>query len=118
MNLDELYSAIEGNYDAVIELMITPERVSKYLAKFLNNTDYDNLLSSLANSNFADAFRYVHNLKGMSANMAFTKLKNSSSELCEALRNGPPSIDIAPLLDAVKTDYELTTSFLKQYLNQ
>ncbi len=117
MTIEELYARIGGDYAAVIAFMASPQRVEKFVGKFLANTDFQNLVAALDAKNYADAFRFSHNLKGMSANLSFTKLFTSSSELCESLRNGPPKVPVAPLFDAVKADYEATTDGIRAFLD-
>lgn len=118
MTIEELYTTIGGDLSAVLSLLATPERVSKFLGKFLDNTDYQNLVDALAAKNYTEAFRFSHNLKGMSANLALNKLKASSSALCETMRDGAPTSPIDGLFEDVKADYAMTTGAIREFLGR
>lgn len=106
MNLREIYNMMGGDYDDVLERLMSEERIVKYLNKFKENTDYADLVRTLGDKDFETAFRHSHNLKGMCLNLGMTQLYQSSSALCEILRCGAPAIDTTPLLNDVKRDYD------------
>lgn len=112
--MKNFYQAIEGDYEGTIARLLTEERIKKYVLRFLNIEDYNNLVSELANENWPEAFRAVHNLKGVSLNLGFSKLAASSSELCEAIRNGAPTIDVKPLMYNVTKDYNKLIEEIKK----
>lgn len=68
----------------------------------------------LAASDYEEAFRAAHNLKGVCQNLGITRLAESSSELCETMRNGRPVVDITPLLEKVREDYKITIEALEE----
>lgn len=99
MTVREFYSKINGDYEGTLGRLMKEDFIRKYVLKFKTCDDMDNLTSSLESGNLADAFRFSHNLKGMSANLGFTVLGKSSSELCETLRpfggvSGAPQGDV------------------------
>ncbi|HJJ28330.1 MAG TPA: Hpt domain-containing protein [Methanocorpusculum sp.] len=111
MNVKELYTAIHGDYEGVLSRMMKDERIEKYLGKFLESPDYDKMHEALAAQNYPDAFRFVHNLKGISLNMGFTELAKVSSDLCETMRPGvAPKVDITDMLAAVDAEYAFTVA--------
>lgn len=114
MTVRDFYAVVGGDCDAVLSRLLTEDRIRKYLLKFAANTDYTNMHAALDAQNYEDAFRFVHNLKGMSANLGMTRLFNASSELCELLRGGTPKGDIAPLLAAVDAEYAATSDAISQ----
>ena len=107
MTIPEFYDAIGGGYQDAIGRLLDDKRIRKYVYKFEACTDYADLLAALEAGNYADAFRFSHNLKGMGLNLSLGVLAESSHVLCEALRGGPPTEDITPLVDKVKQDYAL-----------
>lgn len=114
MTVKEFYNAINGDYEGTLARMLNEARMLKYINKFLAATDYDELVSALADKRYEDAFRFSHNLKGVCLNLGFSRLAQSGSDLCEELRNGPPSIDVTPMLDLVTEDYKKTVTVIKQ----
>ena len=116
MNLQELYEKLEGDYAGTLSRLMKEERIAKYLGKFINDTVYSELMKNLEENDFAEAFRNSHTLKGVALNLGISRLAASSSELCESLRNGPPTVDITGMKESVIADYEETVRVLKEYL--
>ena len=102
MTLQEFYASIDSSYDAVLGRLMKESFVLKYLKKYLNTTDVQDMLNALAEENYPDAFRFAHNLKGMAANLELQPLRQTAEVLCEALRPGKkPEIDITGMPEAV-----------------
>lgn len=116
MTLQECYEAMGGDYTGVMGRLMKEDRVTRFLGKFKDDSMLEPLETSLAAKNYEEAFRAAHNLKGVCQNLGITKLADSSSELCETMRNGEPTIDITPLLEAVRNDYAVTIQALEQAL--
>lgn len=114
MTVKECYQTIEADYEGVISRLLSDERVKKYLLKFLDDGEFHTLCSSLEQRNYQDAFRAVHNLKGLSQNLGISRLQHSSAVLADALRNGEPEQDTEPLLEAVRADYEQTVQVVEK----
>ena len=110
MTVKECYDAFGGDYSDVLGRLAKDERILKYLKMFVAGNDYQLIAASLEAENYEEAFRNVHNLKGVSLNLGLTPLKETSSVLCEALRHGKPTVDVAPMLAAVKTAYDSVVS--------
>ena len=115
MTVKECYEAFGGNYDEVISRLRTDERVAKFLKRVLDDGSYQLLIDSVATNNVDEAFRAAHTLKGVCGNLSITKFGESSSALCEYLRENRV-IDgaVTSMLEKVKTDYELTVSSIRQ----
>lgn len=112
MTVKECYAALEGDYDEVIGRLMSEERIQRFALKFLADSSYEFLRTSLAEKDTETAFRAAHTLKGVCQNLSFTKLYLSSSNATEALRGG----DIASaetLFEQVTADYNQTISALK-----
>lgn len=108
MTVKEFYAKVEGNYDDVLGRLMKEERICKYLFRLSTTGDFEGMHQALDEKNYADAFRFVHNLKGMSLNLGLSALASASSELCETMRNGAPTIDITNLIQEVDDKYKFT----------
>jgi HPt (histidine-containing phosphotransfer) domain-containing protein len=106
MTVQECYEKMNGDYEGVSSRLLSDERVKKYLLKFVNAKDYQEMLDALEKEDYEVAFRMSHNLKGVSLNLGLTGLQKTSNVLCEALRGGKPTVDIEPLLTPVKEEYK------------
>ena len=113
MTLKECYSALEGDYESVLSRLMTEKLVQKFALKFLDDSSFNNLEKNMNESNWDDAFREAHTLKGVCQNLSFTKLFSSSSLMTETLRNG--NIEEAKkIFSQVKEDYLQTVSAIKE----
>lgn len=113
MTLREFYDKIESNYDSVLSLMGGSERiVDKFVKKFPNDKTAQQLFETFESKDFETAFRLAHTLKGVCLNLGFEKLRNSSSELTEALR-GHVADNAPELLETVRRDYNEIIDLLK-----
>lgn len=106
MSVKDFYAAIEGNYDEVFANLGDDEVISDFVKKFLNKNEMDLLKKLLLKKKYNEAFICVHNMKGYGLNMAIPILHKTACDLCEALRNGAPSVNIKPLVADLEVAYE------------
>jgi hypothetical protein len=77
------------------------------LRMFLNDKSFLNAKSAFQSKNYPALFSSLHELKGLSGNLSFTLLHESTKEIVEILRNGEPSYDlITPMFFTIERDYE------------
>ena len=114
MTLQECYAALGGDYDEVLSRLRSESLIRKFVLKFLDDPSYDLLQTSMAAENWGEAFRGAHTIKGVCQNLSFTSLYRSSSQLCDALRDGfhPEAL---PLAQTVRGDYEQTVSSIRTF---
>ena len=118
MTVQECYEAFQGNYQEVISRLRTDERVAKFLQRVLADGSYQLLCDSLATNNVDEAFRAAHTIKGVCLNLAITRLGQSSSSLCEYLREKRVIDDqVLTMMQQVSQDYELTIGCISQLNN-
>lgn len=114
MTLRDFYNKIGSNYDVVVSLMGGSERiVDKFVRKFPNDPSAAELFRSFEEKDFETAFRMAHTLKGVCLNLGFERLRQSSSELTEALR-GTVADNAPELLENVRRDYDEVVGALKE----
>lgn len=115
MTVEQCYEAFGGNYQEVISRLRTDERVARFLQKVVDDGSYKLLIDSIATNNVDEAFRAAHTLKGVCGNLSITKFGESSSALCEYLREKRVIDDaVMAMLEKVKADYEITISSISQ----
>lgn len=120
MNIEECYEKIGGNYDEVSKRIPGIGLIEKFIGIFLKDTSFDMLRSQLESGNREEAFRSAHTLKGICANLSFTKLLYSTSQLTEELRKEVNFVsDTAiELFKDVERDYEVTADTIRRYLDK
>lgn len=87
MNIKEFYDSIGEDFNDVIGRLRAESRVCKYVLKFPEDKSFDNLLSSMKEKNYAEAFRAAHTIKGTCLNLSFNSFAAIASDITEKLRN-------------------------------
>ena len=102
MTLQECYAALEGDYQEVLGRLYSEALVQKFVGKFLSDKSFQ-LLQDTA-----------HTLKGVTQNLSFTRLYQSSHEITEALRTKDYDLAVQ-LLPKVEGDYTRTAEAIQAY---
>lgn len=114
MTIKECYEQINGDYDGVLQRLMSDERIRKYLYRFWEEELLQSLNDFIEKEDYGEAFRCVHSIKGVCMNLGLSKLQDSSSELCEALRGGNRPDNLEVMLEKVREDYEKVIGAIKQ----
>lgn len=117
MTLKDCYSIFGGDYESVLGRLISEKLVQKFIFKFLDDKSFELLKVSLEKSDYEEAFRAAHTIKGICQNLGFTKLLSSSSSLTEALRNKNYT-NTDELFSATESDYLETVSAIKAFKSE
>lgn len=113
MDIRELYNKLGGDYDDVADRFVKEDFVKKFVLKFPADNTFTGLQDALERNDSSEAFRFIHTLKGISANLGFAGLYRAASELTEQLRgcNNPADKE---LVAAVVREYEKVISVIKE----
>lgn len=117
MTMEECYQELGGNYAEVCKLLSNPSLIERFTARFLDDQSYCDLCKEIENGNRQAAFREAHTLKGVCANLSFTRLLETVSRLMEVLRPEADTIpdDAVELLENVRQDYQHTVDTIRKY---
>ncbi len=114
MTIQECYAALEGDYQEVLGRLYSDALVQRFVGKFLSDQSFQLLEDALKAESYDEAFRAAHTLKGVTQNLSFTRLYQSSHEITEALRT--KNYDLAlELLPKVESDYAQTAGAIRAY---
>ena len=114
MTMQECYAALEGDYQEVLGRLYSEALVRKFVGKFLSDPSFQLLEDSMKAGSYEEAFRAAHTLKGVSQNLSFTKLYQSSHALTETLRTKDYEA-AAKLLAQVEADYSQTAGAIRRF---
>ncbi|MCF0107483.1 MAG: Hpt domain-containing protein [Bacilli bacterium] len=114
MTIEQLYIAIEECYEDMLNRFASPERITKYVKMFSADDSFSQLESALSEKNYELAFRMVHTLKGVSANLGFMKLFDKSVVLTELLRAKQYDADLLTPFNNIKTEYKKIVELIPQ----
>ena len=113
MNLEKLYKEIHGDYAEAKARLMNDRLVEKFVLKFLSDPSMQQLRDAIASGEHDVAFRAVHTLKGVAANLSFTELWKAASALTEQLRHSDGAVD-ETLLENLENAYRLVTDSIQK----
>lgn len=113
MTIEEKYICLHGDYEEAKNRLVNDRLVEKFALKFLSDPSMQQLRDAIAAGDNPTAFRAVHTLKGVAANLAFTELRMAASELTEQMRSCDKPAD-AELLRKVEDAYKLVIDTLQK----
>lgn len=113
MTVKECYELAGADYNDVMNRLGSEALVKRFAVKFLQDRSYQELAEAMQEQDAERAFRAVHTLKGVCANLGFKKLQEVSSELTEKLR-GRELEESEPLYEAVKIQYDRVIGAITQ----
>ena len=122
MLLEECYQAFGGDYQDVKKRLQNDSLITRFVIKFLTDPSYETLCNAVREENYGEAFRAAHTLKGLSQNLSFSRLSESSSNLTELLRKHetvPVDKNMCEkLFLQVSADYTAVTETIKEFSKQ
>ena len=118
MQVEECYQLFKGSYEDVKSRLLKDELIRRLVVKFLADPSYDRLAAAMEQKDYGEAFRAVHTLKGVSQNLSFDCLSESTHLMTEALRQweSPPVDEEAceKLWKQVSADYALVADAIRK----
>ena len=118
MTIQECHQSLGGNFAEVQQRLPSDRLIKRFITKFLDDGSYAELSRAMGSDQREQAFRATHTLKGVCANLSFTKLLASVSALTELLRQESDTIpeSAAAALADVTRDYSQTVNAIRAYL--
>lgn len=101
---DEILDRFMGNEDLI----------AKFMFKFLNDQSMNDLTKYLDEGNVTEAFKAVHTLKGVGANLGLKGFLTPVKELTEILRAGSME-GYEEKYEEIKPKYEALIAILSKY---
>lgn len=108
MDLETFYAQVGGSYAETLERLRKDTLVKKYLGLFTKDESFAQLKAAVAASDWQACFAASHNLKGVTANLGLGALQKAASDICEDMRPGTPTGDVAAEFAAVESEYDKT----------
>lgn len=118
MEIEEFYDKIGGDYAAIKKLLMKDGLISRFVIAFLDDTSFLDLKKAMEEGDMDKAFSCAHTLKGVSANIAFTKLYQIASVVTEGLRNGKDIEGAKKAFEELAECYEKTISMIHLYKSE
>lgn len=106
MDIKKFYLDTGSDYNAALGIMMNDMLIERMIKKFMDNNSYQAIIDAYEANNIKEVFALSHSFKGVTGNLALTKLFNIASILTEATRN-KESADISKEIEELKKDYQL-----------
>lgn len=112
----DVLSSLGVNLEEVLDRFVQNEALYfKCLGKFVDETNYDELLSGISNNDPKACFEAAHAIKGVTANLGLMKLNNEIAVIVEVFRVG--SMDFDPgNLQRIKECYSEAVDAIKSII--
>lgn len=114
MTIEECYTKLQGNYAEAKTRLMNDKLIERFILKFPDDPSMSALNEMAEAGDNAAAFRAVHTLKGVAANLAFTKLFQDASNLTEQLRDLQHDPD-PTLYSILRQTYAMVINTLAEY---
>ncbi len=119
MNVQELYTAIGGDYAAAKKILMMDKMILRYLPKLATDSSCDKLYTAWENGDKVGMFEAAHALKGVCANLGLVTLSQKASEITELFRPGSNAsvsdAELAGKIAAIRAQYESTVSKIREF---
>lgn len=113
MTLQELYAAIDVDYDMVISRLRKEERISKYLRQAMTDPAFAQLTQAVQAQDYDELFRAAHTIKGMCLNLDMKPLADAAIALVEQLRQGKTE-NVLELYQTLMQQYDKMQQLIAQ----
>ena len=100
--------------DVLARFMGNEDLIAKFMVKFLSDKNMGELSKYLEEGNVTEAFKAVHALKGVSANLGLKGMLGSVCELTEILRAGSME-GYEEQYDKIKPKYDELVTILNKF---
>lgn len=114
MELRECYEYMEGDYQEVYLRLGNDQIIAKYLKKYIDRNEMENLKKAITEKRYKDVFLYSHNMKGLGLNLSLTAFHMAASDICEAVRDGEPKEDLECLYEKLANAYHKMETAISQ----
>lgn len=120
MTIQELYTAIDGNYESAKRILPMDKLIEKFIVKVLDDKSIDRLKNAKGSHDAQELFEASHAMKGMCANLGLDKLSAMASVISEEFRPGKSrTMDDAAIdekIDAFVQKFDVTTEEIKKFV--
>lgn len=117
MTIQQFYGVVGGDAEEVLSRLMNETLVKKFLFKFSDDPNYEELANAIGAEDWETAFRAAHTIKGLCLTLGLGNLAKSASQLTELLRGGfkGDKQAVNALFETVKRDYEQAAKALAEY---
>ncbi|MBR1771599.1 MAG: Hpt domain-containing protein [Lachnospiraceae bacterium] len=113
MTIEELYAAIDSDYNEVLSRLINATLIVRLVKLYKNDANYASLCAGMEERDREKIFTASHTIKGLALNLGFKDLAATAAELCEATRNSYAE-NVPALFEAVAGEQKKVMDLIDQ----
>lgn len=117
MTVRECYEKLDADYEDIVLRLGDDAIIERFLLKYPSDASMQKFMEAYKQRDVESMFQAVHTLKGVVANMSFTRLYECAVAVTEQLRPRTKIAD-AGLVDALIAEYDRTMKAIKEYESQ
>lgn len=122
MTIQELYSAIDGNYEQAVRVMKSDRLIDKYVRKLKDSQVGEKLAEAGESMDATRLFESAHAMKGVCSNLGLDRLAAAANEITEEFRPGSArkmtDDEVRARLDEIARRYRDTAEAIRRYEEQ
>ncbi len=118
MENKELLVAAGINYDDLMKRLMNNEKLVKIiLTKLFDDTNYNDLVSAIADGDMEKAEKCAHTLKGVCGNCSLERLYELFCEQLRLFRTGESEKAVS-MMDEIAAEHEKAEMYLRMWLDK
>ncbi|MBQ7585916.1 MAG: Hpt domain-containing protein [Desulfovibrionaceae bacterium] len=119
MTIQELYTAIDGNYDSAKRILQIDRLIEKFIVRLLDDKSFEKLQQARTTMDPTSIFEAAHAMKGVLANLGLEKLSSMASVVTEEFRPGKSrkmtDEALQKQLDELEEKFTFTVDAIKKF---
>lgn len=113
MDIRECYHKLDGDFENAMRRLGSENFIRRFTIRFLSDPSFQMIKDGISAGDAELAFRGAHTLKGVCANLDFTRLQELSAQLTEVLRERKLE-GYEEIFSAVERQYQQTVAAIKE----
>ncbi len=114
MTIQELYEQTGGDYQGIKGRLMNDDLIKRFLLKFLDEKSYSEMLVAAKANDVQETISTSHKMKGVVANLSFTKLFDLLTELLAQLRQEGQTEVNMELIEEITVEYEKVVALIRE----
>ncbi|MGI6014471.1 MAG: Hpt domain-containing protein [Oscillospiraceae bacterium] len=119
MTLEQLYAAIDGDYERAQSVLRVEKLIDKHIRRLPGNAVFFDLFDAAKTMDATRLFESAHAIKGVCGNLGLVKLAQIASEIAEEYRPGNPrrmtDDEVAEKVAQIEALYQKAVDGVRQY---
>ncbi len=114
MTIKEFYEKIGGDYEGILGRLCNDAMIQRFVLKFADEKSYGEVMAAVETGDIQETLSAAHKMKGVVANLGFTKMFEVLTELLAWLRQENQDKINLDLINQLTVYYNETIEQIKE----